>query len=400
MHHRIRSLAAALLAAGVLAASPVSRAASDPPEFTNLRWRLVGPFRGGRTLSAAGIVGDPRTFYTGAVGGGVWKTDNGGRTWDAVMDGQPIASIGAVAVAPSDPRVVYVGSGEADMRSDISYGNGMYRSSDAGKTWRRIGLADTRQIGRILVDPKDANRVFVAALGHGFGPNAERGVFRSTDGGATWSKVLYKDADTGAIDLAFAPGNPRTILAALWQTRRPPWNTYPPSNGPGSGLYRSEDGGNTWRPSGAGLPTEKLGRIGIVFAPGEPARVYAAVDAKEGGIFRSDDGGAHWTRTSSDRRVWDRGWYFGDLAVDPKNADVLYACNTSVYRSTDAGKTFVPFKGAPGGDDYHQLWIDPTEPTRMIVASDQGTVVSVDGGRTWSSWYNQPTAQLYHVATD
>src|SRR5262252_6502232 len=231
MHHRIRSLAAALLAAGVLAASPVSRSASDPPEFTNLRWRLVGPFRGGRTLSATGIVGDPRTFYTGAVGGGVWKTDNGGRTWDAVMDGQPIASIGAVAVAPSDPRVVYVGSGEADMRSDISYGNGMYRSSDSGKTWKRIGLADTRQIGRILVDPNYSNRVFVAALGHGFGPNAERGVFRSTDGGATWTKVLSRDADTGAIDLAFAPGNPRTILAALWQTRRPPWNTYPPSNG-------------------------------------------------------------------------------------------------------------------------------------------------------------------------
>jgi photosystem II stability/assembly factor-like uncharacterized protein len=400
MPTRFRSIAAGVLAAMVFGAAPAARSGAAAPEFANLRWRLVGPFRGGRTLAAAGIAGDPATFYTGAVGGGVWKTENAGRTWEPIMDGQPVASIGALAIAPSDPRVVYVGSGEADMRSDISYGNGMYRSSDAGKTWKRIGLADTRQIGRILVDPGNANRVFVAALGHGYGPNAERGVFRSTDGGASWSKVLYRDADTGAIDLAFQPGNPSTILAALWQTRRPPWNAYPPSNGPGSGLYRSEDGGDTWHPSGAGLPTEKLGRIGIAFAPGDPRRVYAAVDAKEGGLFGSDDAGLHWTRASSDKRVWDRGWYFGDLAVDPKNADVVYACNTSVYRSTDGGRTFVPFKGAPGGDDYHQLWIDPTEAKRMILASDQGTAVSLDGGRAWSSWYNQPTAQIYHVVTD
>ena len=399
MSRRFRSIAAALVCLPALAAAPAARH-PGAPEFENLRWRLVGPFRGGRTLAACGIAGDPATFYTGAVGGGVWKTENAGRTWEPVMDGQPVASIGALAVAPSDSRVVYVGSGEADMRSDVSYGNGMYRSADAGRTWKRIGLSDTRQIGRIVVDPRDANRVFVAALGHGFGPNAERGVFRSTDGGATWTKVLFRDADTGAIDLAFQPGNPRTILAALWQTRRPPWNTYPPSNGPGSGLYRSEDGGDTWHRAGDGLPAEKLGRIGIAFAPGEPRRVYTVVDAKDGGLFRSDDAGAHFTRVSSDRRVWDRGWYFGDLAVDPKNGDVVYACNTSVYRSTDGGRTFLPFKGAPGGDDYHQLWIDPTEPKRMIVASDQGTVVSLDGGRAWSSWYNQPTAQLYHVVTD
>ena len=351
-------------------------------------------------MAVAGVPSVPDRFYFGAVGGGVWRTDNAGRTWEPIFDGQPVASIGAIAVAPSDPRVLYVGSGEADMRSDISYGNGVYKSLDAGESWTRVGLTDTRQIGRIVVDPADPNVVFVAALGHGYGPNPERGVFRSQDGGKNWKRVLFKNDDTGAIDLAFDPRNSRILLAALWQTRRPPWNVYPPSNGPGSGLYRSTDGGESWQPVTNGLPSEKLGRIGVAFAPSDSRRVYAVVDAKEGGLFVSGDGGVSWKRESSDRRIWERGWYFGEVAVDPRNADVVYVSDTALYRSTDGGKTFIPIKGAPGGDDYHQLWIDPRDPARMIVGSDQGAVVSVDGTRTWSSWYNQPTAQFYHVATD
>jgi photosystem II stability/assembly factor-like uncharacterized protein len=383
------------------AAWPLPAQPFDPSLFAGLRWRLVGPFRGGRTITATGVPGEPDRFYFGAVGGGVWKSENAGRTWEPIFDGQPIASIGAIAVAPSDHQVIYVGSGEADMRSDISYGNGMYRSADGGKTWKRIGLPDSRQIGRILVDPKDPSLVFVAALGHAYGPNKERGVFRSKDGGATWTPVLVKDENTGAIDLAFDPSNSKTILAALWQTRRPPWNVYPPSNGPGSGLYRSTDGGDTWRPvTGNGFPSERLGRIGLAFAPSDPRRVYAIVDAREGGLYASEDGGAIWKRASADRRIWSRGWYFGGVTVDPKDANTLYACDTAMYRSTDGGKTFVPLKGAPGGDDYHQLWIDPADSRRMIVASDQGAVVTVDGAKTWSSWDNQPTAQFYHAATD
>jgi photosystem II stability/assembly factor-like uncharacterized protein len=390
-----------LVCAGVGLAGLAPKPA-DPTLFANLRWRLVGPFRGGRTLTAQGVPGQPNLFYFGAVGGGIWKSENAGRTWEPIFDSQPIASIGAIAVAPSDPNVIYVGSGEADMRSDISYGNGMYKSVDAGKTWTRIGLTDTRQIGRILVDARDPNLVFVAALGHGYGPNKERGVFRSKDGGKTWKAVLQKDEDTGAIDLAIDPSNNRTILAALWQTRRPPWNVYPPSNGPGSGLYRSEDGGDTWKQvtAASGFPSEKLGRIRLAFAPSDPRRVYAIADAKEGGLYVSEDKGVTWKRASSDKRIWDRGWYFAGVTVDPQNADIVYACDVSLYRSTDGGKTFLPFKGAPGGDDYHRLWIDPADSRRMIVASDQGAVVTVDGGRTWSSWYNQPTGQFYHLATD
>lgn len=385
-----------------IAAAALSAAAQtgDPVVAGGMRWRLVGPFRGGRTVTATGVPGQPNRFYFGSVGGGVWRSDNAGRTWEPIFDAQPVASIGAIAVAPSDPNVIYVGSGEADMRSDISYGNGMYKSVDGGTSWTRIGLTDSRQIGRVLVDPHDANVVYVAALGHAYGPNKERGVFRSKDGGKSWTTVLFKNEDTGAIDLALDPANSKTILAALWQTRRPPWNVYPPSNGPGSGLYRSEDGGDTWKQVTNGLPSEKLGRIRIAFAPSAPRRVYAIVDAKEGGLYVSEDRGLNWKRTSDDRRIWERGWYFGGVTVDPKDADTVYACNTALYRSTNGGKTFLPFKGAPGGDDYHRLWVDPEDPRRMIVASDQGAVVTVDNGTTWSSWYNQPTAQFYHVATD
>ncbi|HMD97505.1 MAG TPA: hypothetical protein VKM93_09290 [Terriglobia bacterium] len=373
----------------------------DPSLFSGMRWRMIGPFRGGRAITATGVPGQPSVFYFGAVGGGVWKTTNAGRTWTPIFDAEPIASIGAITVAPSDPKVIYVGSGEADMRDDISYGNGMYKSTDAGITWRRIGLEDSRQIGRIVVDPRNSDRVLVAALGHAYGANPERGVFRSTDGGQSWQKVLFKDENTGAIDLALDPRDSRTVYAALWQTRRPPWEVYPPSYGTGSGLYKSTDGGDTWQQlTGHGLPPDGLGRMGIAIAPAAPDRVYLLVDAKEGGVYRSDDAGANWQRTDSESRIWERGWYFGGITADPKNPDVVYVCNTSTYRSTDGGKSFDAIKGDPTGDDFHNLWIYPDDPARMIVSSDQGVVISVDGAKNWTSWYNQPTAQFYHVITD
>jgi photosystem II stability/assembly factor-like uncharacterized protein len=375
-------------------------AGMDPVLFQDLHWRLIGPFRGGRVLAVSGVPSEPEHFYFGSVNGGVWETTDAGRTWRPIFDSQPIGTIGALAIAPSDPRRIYVGSGEADMRSDIAQGDGVYVSGDGGRSWTHAGLSDTQQIGRILVDPRDPDRVFVAALGHPYGPNTERGVFRSTDGGKTWQRVLFKDADTGAIDLASKPGDPSVVYVALWQTRRPPWSVYPPSNGPGSGLYRSSDGGATWRQVvGHGWPA-RHGRVGLAFAPSRPDRVYAMVDSTEGGLYRSDDAGATWMRASSDRRIWSRGWYFGGIAVEPRDPDTVYACNTALYRSRDGGKTFVPVKGAPGGDDYHEMWIDPQHPERRILGVDQGAVVSTNGGETWSSWYNQPIGQMYHVITD
>ena len=387
----------------VLALSLSAHAATiDPALFQELRWRLIGPFRGGRVLAVTGVPGEPEHFYFGSVNGGVWETRDAGRTWQPIFDGQPIGSIGAIAVAPSNPNVIYVGSGESDMRSDIAQGNGMYRSGDGGKTWSRIGLSDSQQIARIRIHPADPDLVYVAALGHPYGPNAERGVFRSRDGGQSWQRILSRngDSDTGAIDLTFEPGNPRVLYAALWQTRRAPWSVYPPSNGPGTGLFKSLDGGDTWTEiRGHGLP-EKPGRMGIAVAPSNPQRVYTIIDASAGGMYRSDDGGANWVRTSADTRIWGRGWYFGEIAVEPNDQDVVYSCNINLYRSVDGGKNFAPVKGAPGGDDYHAIWIDPQTPARRIVGVDQGAVLSVNGGATWSSWYNQPTAQLYHVTTD
>ena len=383
---------------------PAARAQGiDPSLYAGLRWRCIGPFRGGRALAAAGVPGEPETFYFGAVGGGVWKTTDAGRVWKPIFDAAPIASVGALAVAPSNPNVIYVGTGEADMRSDISFGDGLYKSTDAGKTWRHIGLRDTRHIGRILVDPHNPDIVLVAALGRAYGPNPERGIFRTTDGGQTWQKVLYKDENTGAIDLAFDPDNAHTVFATLWRTRRPPWSTYAPLGGPGSGLYKSTDVGATWTEiSGHGLPAGNLGRIGVSVAAGTHGeRVYAVIDAlQKGGLYRSDDGGANWMLVSTDHRIHQRGWYFGTATADPVDPNTVYIPNVSLYRSTDGGKTFVSIKGAPGGDDYHLLWVDPTNSRRMIVASDQGVTISLDGGQTWSSWYNQPTAQFYHVATD
>ena len=377
-----------------------ANAAVDPAHFQELRWRLIGPFRAGRVLAVTGVPGEPERFYFGSVNGGVWETIDAGRTWQPIFDGQPIGSIGALAVAPSDPKVIYVGSGEADMRSDIAQGNGMYKSTDRGKTWTHIGLDDSQQIGRVVVHPSDANVVYVAALGHPYGPNAQRGVFRSRDGGKTWQKILGPDENTGAIDLALEPGNPNVVYAALWATRRTPWSVYPPSTGPGGGVFKSTDGGDHWTMLTNGLP-KTPGRIGLAVAPSQPRRVYAIVDAEDGGgMYRSDDAGATWTLASKDARVWSRGWYFGGVTVEPKNADVVYSINVNVYRSDDGGKNFIIAKGAPGGDDYHQLWIDPQSPQRRILGVDQGCVVSVDGGTTWSSWYNQPTGQFYHVITD
>ncbi len=387
--------------AGVAVCCGGAAAAVDPSLFQDLHWRSIGPFRGGRVLAVDAAPDDVRRFYFGAVNGGVWRTDDAGRTWTPIFDGAPVGSIGAIAVAPSAPKVIYVGTGEADMRSDIAQGVGLFKSIDGGANWTSIGLADSQQIGKILVDPRDADVVLVAALGHPYGPNAERGVFRSTDGGRTWTKTLFKDADTGAIDMAVQPGDPDVVYAALWQTRRPPWNTYPPSSGPGSGLYKSLDGGKTWTAiAGHGLPAAP-GRIGIALTPADPSRVYALIDAVDGaGLYRSDDAGATWTKVSSDKRITERGWYFGGITIDPKDADRIWVCNTILLRSDDGGGHFLPLKGDPTGDDFHILWIDPVHPDRQILGVDQGTLVTLNGGKTWSSWYNQPTGQFYHVATD
>ncbi len=373
----------------------------QPELSSGLRWRMIGPHRGGRAVAVSGVEGQPNVYYFGGVGGGVWRSGNGGLTWEPIFDSQPISSIGAVAVAPSNPSVIYVGTGEADFRSDLSYGNGVYQSADGGRTWKNIGLTGSRHISRIVVDPKNPDAVFVAAMGSAYGPGAERGLFRSTDGGANWQKVLFRDENSGAIDVAIDPDHPQTVWAALLRNRRPPWSVYPPST-TGGAIFRSTDGGNVWSPvTGSGLPEGDWGRVGLTIARGTHGqRIYALIDAKEGGLFKSDDGGQTWLRTGTDPRIRGRMWYFGEVYADPKNPDTVYVPNVSLYRSTDAGKTFTAIKGAPGGDDYHALWIDPANPQRMIFGSDQGACVSVDSGRTWSSWYNQPTAQFYHVAVD
>jgi photosystem II stability/assembly factor-like uncharacterized protein len=375
----------------------------NPTLYSGLQWRMIGPFRGGRTVGAAGIAARPNVFYIGVNNGGVWKTDDYGRTWNPIFDSQPTGSIGAVAVAPSEPETVYVGSGEGLQRPDLSVGDGMYKSTDGGKTWTHLGLRDGQQIASILVDPRNANRLFVAVLGHPYGPNSERGVFRSTDGGLHFAKVLYKDELTGAVDLAFDPRNPQTVYAVLWQAQQGPWENGVFS-GPNSGLYKSTDGGANWTQLTGGLPNfaQGLGRIGIGIAPSDPNRMYALVEAgrDSGGLYRSEDAGSTWTRVNHENRIYGRGSDFACVRVDPENKDVIYIANTSTYRSTDAGATFTAIKGAPGGDDYHTIWINPTNPDIILLASDQGATISVNSGRTWSSWYNQPTAQFYHVITD
>jgi photosystem II stability/assembly factor-like uncharacterized protein len=362
---------------------------------------MIGPFRGGRTIAAAGIASQPNVFYVAATNGGVWKTDDIGRTWHPIFDDQPTGSIGAIALAPSDPNIIYVGSGEGVQRPDLSVGDGIYKSTDAGKSWRHLGLRDGQQISAILVDPRDPDRVFVAVLGHPYGPNVERGVFRSTDGGESWQKVLYKDENTGAVDLAFDPTNPQTVYTVLWAARQGPWENGEWS-GAGSGLFKSTDGGSTWSQLTGGLPTpaEGLGRIGIGIAPSDASRMYALVEGKPSAVYRSDDAGTTWKRVNTEERISGRGSDFACVRVDPKNKDIIYIANTSTYRSSDAGQTFTAIKGAPGGDDYHTIWINPVLPQIILLASDQGATITVNGGTTWSSWYNQPTAQFYHVITD
>ena len=368
-----------------------------------LRYRMIGPHRGGRTKAAAGIPERPNVFYVGAVNGGVWKTTDYGRTWHPIFDDQPTGSIGAIAIAPSNPDIVYVGSGEGLQRPDLSVGDGIYRSDDGGRTWTHLGLRDGQQIPQIAVDPRSPDRLFVAVLGHPYGPNEERGLFRSIDGGRTFQKVLYRDPDTGAVDVVLDPSNPDIVYAALWEARQGPWENGAFS-GPGSGLYKSTDGGSTWRQLTTGLPTfeaDGLGRIGIAIAPSRPSRLFLTIDARQnGGLYRSDDGGESWTIVSADPRVTERGSDFAEVKVHPTNPDIVFTGSIVTWKSTDGGKTFSAFRGAPGGDDYHRIWINPRHPDVMLIASDQGVIVTVNGGETWSSWYNQPTAQFYHVIAD
>ena len=373
-----------------------------PAGLSALRYRHIGPFRGGRVKAATGVAGKPGLFYLGAVNGGVFKSDDYGRTWVPIFDEQDTASIGAIAVAPSNPDVLYVGSGEGMQRPDLSTGDGLYRSRDAGKTWKHLGLRDGQQIPQIVVDPANPERLYVAVLGHPYGPNEERGLYRSKDGGETMEKVLGAGPDVGAVDVVIDPRDPQTLLASLWESRHAPWENGSFS-GPGSGLYKSKDGGTTWRKVAQGLPgaAEGLGRIGLTYAPSKPSRMYATVDARtKGGLYRSDDGGETWARTTDDARPTDRGDDFAEVKVHPRDPDTVFTASIVAWKSTDGGKTFAAFRGAPGGDDYQKIWIDPTRPDVILLGSDQGVVITVNGGRTFSSWYNQPTAQMFHVTAD
>ncbi len=375
----------------------------NPNMFNCMKWRNIGPFRGGRTVGASGDLQHPNIFYIGVNNGGVWKTTDYGRTWNPIFDDQPTGSIGDVAVAPTNANTIYVASGEGLQRPDLSVGDGMYKSTDAGKTWKNIGLREGLQIGGIAISPVNENTAFAAVLGHPYGPNKERGVYRTTDGGKTWKQVLYTDENTGAVQVTIDPADPKTIYADMWAARLAPWENGMWA-GPGSGLYKSTDGGDTWHPLKNGLPdrSKGLGRIGFCVAPSQHNRLYAVVNASEeyGGIYRSDDAGEHWNKINNDKRLWDRGDDFAEIKADPKNADIVYNANVVTWKSTDGGKSWNAFKGAPGGDDYHRLWINPANTDVILLASDQGAGITVNAGQTWSSWYNQPTAQLYHVSAD
>ncbi|MBV9271740.1 MAG: glycoside hydrolase, partial [Candidatus Eremiobacteraeota bacterium] len=399
--HAVRT---AIVAAFALALTPlVSYAQSIPlSAYAQLHWRMIGPFRGGRTVAVTGVPQQPGVFYIAAVNGGIWKSTDYGHTWKAIFDdNKSSGSIGALAVAPSDPNIIYAGSGEGLRRPDLAVGDGIYKSSDAGAHWTHLGLRDGRQINGIAVDPRDPNRVFAAVVGHPYGPNAERGLYRSIDGGATWTRVLGRDENTGAVAVTIDPVHPDTMYAALWASRVGPWHflqIYELAQN--NGLYKSTDAGATWTKLTRGLP-EKPGRIGMSVSAAKDNVVYAIVDASSGcGIYRSDDAGASWQKTNDEERVCGRGGDFGNVTADPKDAMTVYVPNTTTYRSTNGGKTFVGIKGAPGGDDYHTVWIDPQNANIVLLGSDQGATLSVNRGETWSSWYNQPTAQFYHVITD
>ena len=407
-----RVLVAIVLAAPLAGAALSLRAAQSPAPApapadlkvyaAEMRWRSIGPFRGGRTKAITGVPGDPHAFYMAPVNGGVWKTTDAGRTWTPVFDDQPTGSIGSIAVAPSDPNVVYAGSGEGLARPDLSVGDGIYKSTDAGTTWTHLGLRDGQQIPYIIVDPKNANRLFVAVLGHPYGPNDERGVYRSTDGGRTFEKVLSKDENTGASDLEFDPKNPDIVYACLWEQRQGPWENGAWAGTTG-GIFKSTDGGTTWRQLTKGLPAEGIVQADIAVAPSDGNRIYATVaNPQTVRIYRSDDAGESWTPITTDNRPAGRIGG-GDLpvpAVDPKNADTVIIASTVSYRSKDGGRTWAALRGAPGGDDYQRPWISPVDSNIIAMASDQGAIISVNGGETWSSWYNQPTSQMYHVNAD
>ncbi|MGH8273919.1 MAG: VPS10 domain-containing protein [Gammaproteobacteria bacterium] len=410
MPKRLRFVLSLSLLAG--AALPALAAPNTPAinAAAGLHWRLVGPFRGGWATMAAGIADQPNTFYFGAADGGVWKTTNAGRTWQPLMQHQGAATVGAIAIARSNPKVIYVGTGQVAARYDIAGGDGVYKSTDGGKAWTNVGLDKTRHIGRIIIDPKNPDHVLVAALGHIFNANPQRGVYLTTDGGKTWKKTLFINAKTGAVDLASDPAHPNVVYAAAWQMRMRPWLDYfQPQAGPGSGIYKSTDGCLHWHKlTGHGLPGGELGRIGLAV---KGSTVYATIVAASGqigadnmmtgggsGLYRSDDGGAHWHLVNTDPEL--ASSYFSRVTVDPVDADTVYVIGRSIHKSTDGGTHFTIIKGSPGGDDYHFLWINPKHPDHMITAADQGCVVTVDGGKSWSSWYNQPTGQFYHVATD
>jgi photosystem II stability/assembly factor-like uncharacterized protein len=384
---------------GVAAPLGAQTAPVDSTLFNALHWRMIGPYRGGRVTAVAGHADQPYTYYMGVTGGGVWKTTDGGMTWLPVTDSTRMAgSIGAIAVAPSDPNVVYVGTGERPPRGNVSPGNGMFRSTDGGRTWTAIGLPDAGQIASIVVHPTNPDLVYVAVLGHIFGPSEQRGVFRSTDGGKTWSRLLFRDANSGAIALVMDPTNPRILYAALWQTRRYPWGFE--SGGPGSGMFKSTDGGDHWNEitRNRGLPDSGVvGKIGIAVSPADPDRVWAIVEHQRGGVFRSDDGGQSWQQLNDDRRLRQRAWYYTDIYADPKDPETVYVLNTGFYRSVDGGRTYTSI-GEPHGDN-HALWIAPNDPMRMINSNDGGANVSYNGGVTWTGQDNQPTAQLYHAWT-
>ena len=382
--------------------SYISHTQINESYFSNLHWRCIGPHRGGRTVGAVGVPQQPNVFYIGVNNGGVWKTTDYGRTWQPIFDEQPTGSVGDIAVAASNPNIIYAASGEGLQRPDLSVGDGIYKSADGGKTWINTGLHDAQQIGGLAIDPNNENHVLAAVLGHPYGPNKERGVYRTLDGGNTWQQVLYIDENTGAVQVSIDPNNSNIIYADMWAGRQGPWENGA-WNGKESGLFKSTDGGNTWKKLTNGLPTTEQGlaRIGFAIAPSDSKRIYATVDAGDySGIYRSDDAGENFRRIQTDERLYGRGNDFAELKVDPKNADIIYDANVVTWKSTDGGNTWNAFRGAPGGDDYHRVWINPNNPNIILIASDQGAIITVNGGETFSSWYNQPTAQFYHVSAD